>query len=48
MLNTDFQIDSAFEICQGAGLILWADARFDSRSFSEGWRPDATTITNLS
>jgi hypothetical protein len=26
---------------------LLADARFDSRSFSEGWCPGATTITNL-
>jgi len=25
------------EICHGAGIKLRADARFDSRSFSEGW-----------
>ena len=36
------------EIYQGAGFKLLADAHFDSRSFSEGWCPDATTITNLS
>jgi len=27
---------------------LGADAPFDSRSFSEGWCPGATAITNLS
>jgi hypothetical protein len=35
-------------ICHGAGFILWANARFDSRSFSEGWCPGARTITYLS
>jgi hypothetical protein len=36
------------EICQGAGFKLRADARFVSRSFSEGWCPGATAITKLS
>jgi len=36
------------EIYHGAGFKLRADARFDSRSFSEGWCPGARTITNLS
>jgi hypothetical protein len=35
------QIASEQEICQGAGFKLRADARFDSRSFSEGWCPGA-------
>jgi hypothetical protein len=35
-------------IYHGAGFQLRADARFDSRSFSEGWCPGATSITNLS
>jgi hypothetical protein len=42
------QVVSEPEICQGAGFKLRADERFDSRSFSEGWCPGATTITNLS
>jgi hypothetical protein len=42
------QIVSEPEISQGAGFKLRADARFDSRSFSEGWCPGATAITNLS
>jgi hypothetical protein len=36
------------EIYQGTGFKLRADARFDSCSFSEGWCPGATAITNLS
>jgi len=36
------------EIYHGAGFKLRADARFDSRSLSEGWCPGATAITNLS
>jgi hypothetical protein len=36
------------EIYQCTGFILRADARFDSRSFSEGCCPGAGTITNLS
>jgi hypothetical protein len=35
-------------IYHGAGFQLRADARFASRSLSEGWCPGATTITNLS
>ena len=35
-------------IYQGAGILLLADARFDSRSFSEGWCPGARIITKLS
>jgi len=42
------QIISEPEICHGAGFKLCADERFDSRSFSEGWCPGATSITNLS
>jgi hypothetical protein len=36
------------EISQGAEFKLRADARCASRSFSEGWCPGATAITNLS
>jgi hypothetical protein len=36
------------ENCHDAGFILRADARFDSRNFSEGWCPGAYIITNLS
>jgi hypothetical protein len=36
------------EIYQGEGFKLRADARFDSRSFSEGWCPGAKIITKLS
>jgi hypothetical protein len=35
-------------ICQGAGFKFRVDASFASRSFSEGWCPGATIITNLS
>jgi hypothetical protein len=42
------QTISEAEICQGAESLLRADARFASRSASEGWCPGATTITNLS
>jgi hypothetical protein len=33
------------EIDHGIESNLRADARFDSRSFSEGWSPDAKTTT---
>jgi len=36
------------EIYHGAEFELRADARFDSRSFSEGWCPGTTPITKLS
>jgi len=42
------QFISKPESSHGAGFQLHADARFDSRSFSEGWCPGARTITNLS
>jgi hypothetical protein len=42
------QTISEAEIYHGAGFELRADERFDSRSFSEGWCPGATTITKLS
>jgi len=42
------QVASEPEIRQGTEFKLRADARFDSRSFSEGWCPGTKTITNLS
>jgi hypothetical protein len=53
MLNlTDMRLrrkfDREFRNFHGAGLKLRAGARFVSRSFSEGWCPGETTITNLS
>jgi hypothetical protein len=38
----------ARKLSRYTGVQLRADARFDSRSFSEGWCPGATAITNLS
>jgi hypothetical protein len=46
--SVGIQFVSEPEIYQGAGFKLRADARFVSRSFSEGWCPGARTITNLS
>ena len=38
----------ARKLSRYTGFYLRADARFDSRSFSEGWCPGARIITNLS
>jgi len=42
------QFVSEPENCHDAGFKLRTDARFVSRSFSEGWCPGAATITKLS
>ena len=46
--SVGIQFVSEPEISHGAGFKLLADARFVSRSFSEGWCPGARTTTNLS